>query len=321
MNYVSVCVIGLNEEESLESCFLSIRASMELSGLAYEVIYIDSGSQDNSVSIAIEYSDVVGVLSPTSIKSAAAGRAAAASLAAGNWILHLDGDMVMRQEFSKHFARIVRGELGQVVTGIVDDVLPNGERRRNAKGYVQFDAEATHFGGVLIIDRTVLDAVGGWSAMLTANEELDLYVRLRAAGYRPWLVGDHVADHIGAQARGSRRAQALLPYPLGPTRNLGFPQVVRLATVEGRLGSLIRFYPKPFLTALSLVLAVLGLMTRSRPWAAVSLAILGGAVQGETLSRSSYHALLAARLVSVPLAHIDRSPLQINILQDRRRTD
>lgn len=319
MPALSICVIGLNEARYLERCFQSVRNVVGSAGVSYEVLYVDSGSADDSVVIASKYADVVGRLSGPTRRTASAGRNAAAALAAGQWILHIDGDMILRQEIAHQLPDIVRGELGSVVVGVVDDILPDGGRRLNAKGYTRLDTTTTHFGGAILIERSVLNDVGGWSPNLVSTEELDLYVRLRTAGYRVWVTSANIADHLGAEPRKSRRAKALLPYPLGPVRNLGFAQVVRLAIREGRARKLVRYYPKPFLNLAAFACFAFDATTRRVGASVMGVTLLALTTRGETKSRAAYHAVLCVQLMSIPWARPSRACSGVTVIHDFKR--
>ncbi|GHW58033.1 putative glycosyltransferase protein [Vibrio cholerae] len=96
---VSFIVIGLNEGYLLSQCFESIKNAIDASTCidAYEVLYIDSGSSDSSVSIAKSYAATV--YSILSDKSAAAARKIGLLNSRYEYILFLDGDMQLDVDF------------------------------------------------------------------------------------------------------------------------------------------------------------------------------------------------------------------------------
>ncbi|MFV8456702.1 glycosyltransferase family 2 protein, partial [Vibrio owensii] len=96
---VSFVVIGLNESYILPRCFESIAKLVEQTNkqLSFEFIYVDSGSTDNSINIAKRHGFQTYLL--TGNKSASGARCVGAENATGDWILFLDGDMEINDDF------------------------------------------------------------------------------------------------------------------------------------------------------------------------------------------------------------------------------
>ena len=94
---VSVVVIGRNEGERLRRCLKSVFA-MVRPNFEIEVIYVDSGSADNSVALAKTEGAKTIALTPQR-PTAALGRNAGWQAARGSIILFLDGDTVLHPEF------------------------------------------------------------------------------------------------------------------------------------------------------------------------------------------------------------------------------
>jgi tetratricopeptide (TPR) repeat protein len=82
--FLSLCLIARNEARNLPVCLASVR------GLADEIIVVDTGSTDNTVSLAREAGATVIELEWPNDFSTARNRALAA--ATGRWILVLDAD-------------------------------------------------------------------------------------------------------------------------------------------------------------------------------------------------------------------------------------
>lgn len=84
---ISVCIIGKNEENYLDDCL------KHLSVYDWEIIFVDTGSTDNTRNIALKYTDKVYDFEW--IKDFSAARNFAASKASRNWILALDCDEML----------------------------------------------------------------------------------------------------------------------------------------------------------------------------------------------------------------------------------
>lgn len=102
---ISVCMIMMNEEGFLERCFRSIKRYVD------EIVIVDTGSTDNSVNIARQYTDkIVRVKWEDDF---AAARNTSLDLATKDWILVLDPDEVIASRDMLELYRYTRNfELG-----------------------------------------------------------------------------------------------------------------------------------------------------------------------------------------------------------------
>lgn len=97
---ISVFIITLNEERHIEQVLASVQSFDE-------VVLVDSGSTDNTVSIAqrmgatVYHQDWLGY---------AKQKQYAMSLCANEWVLNLDGDEVLNQRIINRFAQIVESD-------------------------------------------------------------------------------------------------------------------------------------------------------------------------------------------------------------------
>lgn len=82
--FISLCVIARNEEHCLARCLCSVQKLVD------EIIVVDTGSTDNTVTIAANYG--ANVFTFEWIDDFAAARNYAINKATGNWILVLDAD-------------------------------------------------------------------------------------------------------------------------------------------------------------------------------------------------------------------------------------
>jgi len=86
---ISVCIIAKNEEKYIQQCLERIKP------LGFEIVVIDTGSEDNTKEIAKKYTDKV--LDFAWIDDFAAARNFAAQQASNDWILSLDCDEYIDQ--------------------------------------------------------------------------------------------------------------------------------------------------------------------------------------------------------------------------------
>lgn len=94
---LSLCMIVKNEEDALATCLDSVR------GLADEIVIVDTGSTDRTLSIAAQYTDCIFHFEWTG--NFAEARNEALRKATGRWILVLDADEYVEDNDGKHKLR------------------------------------------------------------------------------------------------------------------------------------------------------------------------------------------------------------------------
>ncbi|NQU87866.1 MAG: glycosyltransferase family 2 protein [Mariniphaga sp.] len=99
---ISFIVIGLNEAEFLDQCLKSIFCFTSNKTEYYEVIYVDSGSTDNNIKTALKYKNLK-VLELTGDKNAAIARNIGAKVAKSEYLVFIDGDMVLNESFANKY--------------------------------------------------------------------------------------------------------------------------------------------------------------------------------------------------------------------------
>lgn len=121
MPHLSVVVPAYNAEDSIEECLKAIRQSIYKD---YELIIVDCGSKDATLSIAKKYADKVIELHKGPGRSQA--RTAGIRASRGDIIVNIDSDIVIRQDaltkidnwFSKH-------QETDALTGLLSKEHPN----------------------------------------------------------------------------------------------------------------------------------------------------------------------------------------------------
>lgn len=201
---VAVVAIGRNEGERLRACLTSV---VRYAGV---VVYVDSGSTDDSVVMARSMGVDVIVLDPKVPFTAALARNAGwrrvlAIAPQVEFIQFVDGDcavvdgwMTQAHEFLRSHADVVavcgwRRERHpeRSVYNLLCDLEwtspPVGENRS--------------CGGDVMMRAAALQAVGGYRDSLIAGEEPELCVRLRAQGGRIWRLDADMTLHDAAMTR------------------------------------------------------------------------------------------------------------------------
>jgi glycosyltransferase involved in cell wall biosynthesis len=200
---IGVVVIGRNEGPRLERCLVS------LIGSAQKVVYVDSGSTDNSVQMARKLGVEVVELDMTIPFTAARARNEGFArvqqlLPTMRYVQFVDGD-----------CEVVGTWLPQAQVFL--DARPDvavvcGRRRerfpqRSIYNFLcdrEWDTpvgEAKACGGDALMRADAFAAASGYRADLIAGEEPELCVRLRASGWKVWRLGEEMTLHDAAMTR------------------------------------------------------------------------------------------------------------------------
>lgn len=184
---VGCVAIGRNEGERLQVCLRSLKKRAD------RVVYVDSGSTDDSVAFARGIGCEVVALDMSVPFTAARARNAgyARLIELGDdlrYVQFVDGDCeVVDGWLERARARLqARPELG-VVCGRRRERNP-GDSVYNRLCDIEWDTpvgDADACGGDAMMRREAFDAVGGFDGSLIAGEEPELCVRLRQAG---WII-------------------------------------------------------------------------------------------------------------------------------------
>src|SRR4051794_17551392 len=213
----TIYIPNLDGRDRLAELMESLRAQT----MAAEVVVVDSGSSDGSVELLrADYPEVRLIeLGENAGFGPALNRAVAAT--AGDPVILLNNDVVCEPRFLEALlepaaagAEMVAGVLlSERDPGTIDsagviadrtlmgfDYL-NGEPRESA---VTAPAPLGPTGGAALYSRTAFDRVGGFDErMFLYYEDLDLALRLRAAGARCELAAEAAAVHAYSQTLGA----------------------------------------------------------------------------------------------------------------------
>ncbi|MFH1570870.1 MAG: glycosyltransferase, partial [Gemmatimonadota bacterium] len=110
---LSLCMIVRDEEARLGRCLDSVR------GLADEIVVVDTGSRDRTVSLAESHGARVGHF--PWCDDFAAARNASLALATGDWIMWLDADDILPAEYHDQIRGLIAGERDRAYFYVLDD--------------------------------------------------------------------------------------------------------------------------------------------------------------------------------------------------------
>jgi GT2 family glycosyltransferase len=203
---MGIVVIGRNEGERLRVCLAALPFH------ACHVVYVDSGSTDGSLQLAMA-AGACGVALDMSLPFTAARarneglRALLAGAPEVEFVQFLDGDCELDARWlGKGVAFLRERPRHAVVSGRVRERDP-GRSVFNRLCDWEWDTpvgEAKACGGNALMRVTALRQVGGFREQLIAGEEPELCVRLRQAGWGVHRLGEEMVLHDAAMTRFSQ---------------------------------------------------------------------------------------------------------------------
>jgi glycosyltransferase involved in cell wall biosynthesis len=228
MTDLSVVLISKNQDWNIARLVESVLSETDfLSGR--EIILVDSASTDGTTEIASHYPITVLKLRPEQRLTAAAGRYVGYEQTTGDLVLFLDGDMELCSGWLEQALQVMRTQPdAAVITGKVIDRLmqSQGSGEKMLEPLPADTADIINVrqgGGAAIYRRCVLDLVGTFNPYLYSDEEPELCLRIRYAGYRILRLSRPIVYHYSAPA------EALSTLLGRRSRNLwlGFGQNIR----------------------------------------------------------------------------------------------
>lgn len=201
---IGVVVIGRNEGERLRKCLESVKE------IADRVVYVDSGSADDSVAMA-QAMGVEALDLDTSIPFCAA-RARNVGFARlmqrhpdVEFVQFIDGDCEIIQDWLPAATQVLssRPEVA-IVVGLLNERFPEASIY-NRIGEVEWNfsgiGEVKSVGGIFMVRREAFESVGGFDITLTAGEEPELCHRLSRKGWIFLRLDRRMAWHDLAMTR------------------------------------------------------------------------------------------------------------------------
>lgn len=192
---ISFVIIGYNECENLQKCLASVQKA-NLEHLTYEIIYVDGGSQDNSIDIARE-AGIDRILGGDRRRRAAENRNLGYKQSTGHFIQFIDGDMVMDPNWPMHAAAFLTShEQTAVVCGKIKEANPSVFYQALQIDWSEEEGEIVTCGGSAMWRRDALDAVNGFPETVAYGEEPYLCWRVRnELGLTIYFLAHPMVDH------------------------------------------------------------------------------------------------------------------------------
>ncbi|MDM8548193.1 glycosyltransferase family A protein [Candidatus Venteria ishoeyi] len=272
MHKLSVVLITRNEAQKIVRGIESVlKAITDIPDT--EVVLVDSASTDTTVDIAKQYPITVVQLPADAFLSPSAGRYMGFQYSDGQYIYFLDGDMWLDENwFHKALPMMEANKQLAALAGRCHEVCFNESGDIVSEDPDRFQVgekkhAVRHLGQSVLYRRDVLTEVGGFNPYLSNEEELELGLRISAAGYELQRIPEpmtihHTQFYSQENPSGITWRQIQRDCKLG--RYIALGQVLRLLQGNPFIGEYTGLYKREllfsgiyFLGAVALVLGVL----------------------------------------------------------------
>jgi GT2 family glycosyltransferase len=263
-----------------------------------EIVFVDSASTDKTADIACVYPISVLRLRPDQPLSPAAGRFVGYHATSGDFVLFLDGDMELCAGWLDKALELMERlpDVG-AVTGRVLDCLPEDASQPVCQPSADFEdtfTEVRHGGGAALYRRSVLEQVGTFNPFLLSDEEPELCLRIRHAGYRVIRASHPISYHYSAP----RTAISTLLARWRRNLYKGYGQTMRYHLGSPLLWAYLKERGFALVTGVGVLLGLLGfaasLITGHWGWFAGWIVLIGGVVAMDAWRKHSlYRALFS----------------------------
>jgi len=171
-------VIGYNEGAHLQACFDAI-AQADLDGIAWEWLYVDGGSQDESIALA-QAAGVDRILGGDKQRRAAENRNLGLQAARGEFVQFVDGDMALAPGWPRAALAVLGAHPdGAAVFGRLQERNQGVFYRALEIDWRYPEGPALYCGGAALFRRAPLLEAGGFPEDVAYGEEPLLCWRLR----------------------------------------------------------------------------------------------------------------------------------------------
>jgi glycosyltransferase involved in cell wall biosynthesis len=208
---IGFIIIGKNEGPRLVRCINSIKKTIDHNGIReYEIIYVDSNSNDNSIERVKEIEGNIKIFGITGKANPAIGRNVGAAESNADIYCFADGDMELVPDFFPN----VMDDSGNLnypfVSGQFENVYYDENDHRIGselymKNVLTRDKYQPTTGGLFIIEKGLWDKVGGMDTRFITGEDLDLGLRLAKKGHlllrKKELFAIHHTQHYKSRTR------------------------------------------------------------------------------------------------------------------------
>ncbi len=219
---LSIVLISKNQDWNIERLVKSVLDQTTNINQA-EILLVDSASIDSTVKKACKFPINVLRLSADQLLTPSAGRYIGLKYAKGDFILFLDGDMELYDGWLKKAIQIFEKspEIAVVTGDLINLPKTTGLDKKPPHFKTDSDTvvEVPYARGAAMYRRSVLDKVRQFNPFLHSDEEPELCISLRCAGYQviqvKYPIAYHYSDPDGALSTMIKRWKRKLYFGAG----------------------------------------------------------------------------------------------------------
>jgi len=272
MSKLSVVIIAKNEERNIAKGIESILKATAHFGNV-EIVLIDSISTDKTIEIAKNYPIKIIQLDPNFFISPSAGRFIGLKYTTGEFVYFLDGDMHLDQNWFEVALPVIENNpnLAGVAGKCHEITFDEHFKEIKSENTDRFDVgdrihKVKHLGQSVLYRRSALEKVGGFNPYLANEEELELGLRLSAAGYELQRIPEPMTIHYtqyysNENPSGLTLRQMKRDWFLG--RYIALGQVLALLWRNPFVGEYLKLYWKSLVFALFYFIGIISIFVGS----------------------------------------------------------
>ena len=187
---IGVVAIGRNEGERLKACFDSLKGQVSEHS---PIVYVDSGSTDDSLNLAREMGGLSVELDPAKPFTAARARNAGLAYLTKHfptlrYIQFIDGDCELSAGWlSEAYECLEQNDQLAIVCGQRREISPESSlynQYTDLEWYKPPGEDVSACGGDALIRVEAIQAVGGYNSALICGEAPEMCIRLRRLGWK-----------------------------------------------------------------------------------------------------------------------------------------
>ena len=183
INDFSFIIVARNEKYSVDKC---LRSVVSLALVNCEVICVDSGSSDSTLTVMKSYAadnPIIEIFQCQGYSNSAVARNVGLNHATKEYVFFVDGDVELSAEFVRKSLDMLSNKTADAVTGRLREIYYNDDYSTVLKTvedrfHIKKQKKIYHSGGCFVTRNSVIRQVGRWDERMTRNQDIDYTLRL-----------------------------------------------------------------------------------------------------------------------------------------------
>ncbi|WP_404362249.1 glycosyltransferase [Marinobacter sp.] len=190
---ISIIIPAFNESKFITQTLTSV-ANSEFSRERFEIIVVDNGSTDCTLSLAERFADVTAILPDVNV---GAVRNYGVKLSSGQLLIFIDADCVVESTWLRQAHKLAIESRDTIFGGIC-----KAPKQANwIERFWLLDSENRKqrdlTGACIVVSRNNFDLAGGFNENITSGEDTNFSEKLRSLGKSVEICPDFYVTHLG----------------------------------------------------------------------------------------------------------------------------